>query len=120
MRIVDLNIAELLARYVEIGLQQSEATLDGEVERFNLLFDEMIAVENELQMRDGDQRYRLVSLYEHANAQVRLNAIKATLAVAPQIARGALEALAESREYPQSMDAGMCIRALDDGTFKPT
>jgi hypothetical protein len=46
--------------------------------------------------------------------------MKATLALAPEVARRALEALAASREYPQAGDAGMTLDALDDGIFKPS
>ena len=51
--------------------------------------------------------------------QVRLNAAKSTLAVAPEAARQELRAIADSREYPQA-DAGMCLGNLDEGIFKPT
>ena len=80
----------------------------------------MVAVEDELKARDGDQRRELLSLYNHPNAQVRLNAVKATLAVAPEPARRALQAIADSREYPQAGDAGMSIWNLERGIFKPT
>jgi len=50
----------------------------------------------------------------------RLNSMKATLALAPDAARRALEALAASREFPQAGDAGMSLINLDRGIFKPT
>jgi len=111
---------QLVALYIEISSSQYDALMRDEIGKFNKLFDRMVAVEEELKMRDGDQRRLLLPLYTHSNAHVRLNAIKATLAIAPEAARKALEALSESREGFQSMDAGMCIRALDDGTFIPT
>jgi hypothetical protein len=77
-------------------------------------------VKRELKARDGDQRRALLRLYDHPNAQVRLKAVKATLAVAPERARRMLEIMAESHEYPQAGDAGMTIDALDRGIFKPT
>jgi hypothetical protein len=46
--------------------------------------------------------------------------MKATLAVAPETARRALEGLAASREFPQAGDAGMSLINLDRGIFKPT
>jgi hypothetical protein len=55
----------------------------------------------------------------HPNAQVRVKAIKNTLAVAPEKARQALEELANSKEYPASGEAGMSVWALDEGIFKP-
>jgi hypothetical protein len=74
----------------------------------------------ELKARDGDQRRALLKLYDHPNAQVRLKATKATLAVAPEVARRMLETIAESREFPQAGEAGMSIDNLDAGIFKPT
>lgn len=116
----DATIEALLERYVDIGAQQDEALLDQDTRRFNRLFDRMIEVEQELASRGKDARLQLLTLYEHPNAQVRLNAIKETLAVAPKRARMALKELAESVDYPQAMDAGMSIDGLDDGSWKPT
>ena len=115
-----LSIDDLIQRYVQIGLEQYEALLDLDTRRFNRLFDRMIEVEQELGVRGRDARLQLLTLYEHPNAQVRLNAFKETLAVAPKQARKALEELADSVEYPQAGDAGMCLWALDEGIFKPT
>jgi len=49
-----------------------------------------------------------------------LKAVKATLAVAPEAARQELQAIADSREYPQAGEAGMSLWNLDRGIFKPT
>jgi uncharacterized protein DUF2019 len=72
-----------------------------------------------LKAREGDQRQALVRLYEHKNPQVRLKAVKATLAVAPEVALPMLQAIADSREYPQAGEAGMSIRNLKEGIYKP-
>jgi len=42
-------------------------------------------------------------------------AARLTVAVAPAAARKMLQAIAESKEYPQAMDAGMSLRALEQG-----
>ena len=110
---------QLLERFTAIGIEQDQTLLRRRYAKFNRLFDEMVAIEDELKTRDGDQRRELLSLYNHPNAQVRLNAIKATLAVAPEIARQALQAIADSREYPQAGDAGMSLWNLEQGIFKP-
>lgn len=116
----DMAVNQLLERFTGIGIEQDQAILRDQHAKFNQLFDEMVAVEDELKAREGDQRRELLSLYTHPHAQVRLNAMKATLAVAPEIARRALQALAESREYPQAADAGMSLLNLERGIFKPT
>ena len=91
-----------------------------EIAKYNRLFDQMEAVEEELKVRGGDQRQALLGLYDHPNGHVRLKAAKATLAVAPEAARRALQSIIDRREYPHALDAGMTIRALNDGTFVPT
>lgn len=115
-----MSVDQLVARFVDIALAQDQALLMDEYAKFNRLYGEMEAIEHQLRARDGDQRRTLVRLYEHPNAQVRLKAATATLAVVPQAARQKLQAIADSREYPQAGDAGMTILGLDDGTFRPT
>jgi hypothetical protein len=119
-RLQDMTIAELVGRFIEIGLSQDEALLDDEIGKFNRLFDQMQAVVEELKARDGDQRRALLGLYEHPNMQVRLKAVKNTLAVAPLAAREALEEIASSQHFPQAGEAGMSLENLDRGVFKPT
>jgi hypothetical protein len=59
-------------------------------------------------------------LYGHPNAQVRLMAAKATLALVPEAGRRLLQAIAESGPGPQAGDAGMSLDNLARGIFKPT
>ena len=115
-----LTSQELAQRYVEIGLAQDEALLMDEYGKFNRLFKNMRVVEEELRSRESDQRRVLLSFLTHPNEQVRLNAAKATLGIAPAEARRTLELLARMSVGPQSGDAGMCLWALDEGIFKPT
>jgi len=111
---------QLVDFFIALALAQDKALLRNEYAKFNRLFDEMEAVEQELKVRPGDQRHALLRLYEHPNAQVRLKAVKATLAVAPVKGRRMLEVIAGSHEYPQAGEAGMSIVNLDRGIFKPT
>jgi hypothetical protein len=60
-----------------------------------------------------------MALYNDRNSQVRLIAASHTLAVAPAAARHVLEQIVQRKEFPQALDAGMLIRGLDDGSFKP-
>jgi hypothetical protein len=116
----NMTVDQLVERFTAITLDQDRALLRNEHARFNRLFDEMEAVKQELKDRAGDQRRALLPLYDHPNAQVRLKAVKATLAVAPEPALRMLKAIAESREYPQAGEAGMSLYNLDRGIFKPT
>lgn len=116
----DMSVDQLLGRFSEIALAQHDALLMNDTAKFNRLFDEMEEVEAELKFRAGDQRRILLHLFDHPNPQVRLAAAKATLALAPKEARNVLQKIKDRREYPQALDAGMTMRALDDGVFKPT
>lgn len=119
--IVDaMTVEQLVDQFSATALEQDVALLQERITQVNRLYDRLKVLEGELQPRDGDQRRALVRLYAHPNPQVRVKAMTATLAVAPEKSRRALQELAASREYPQSGEAGMTIRALDRGIFKPT
>lgn len=120
MPVGEMTSSQLVERFTAISLEQDDALLGGEISRFNRLYDQKTAILNELKSRPGDQRSLLLTLFSHQNAQVRLNAAKSTLAVEPGLARAQLQTIADSREYPQAGDAGMCLVNLDRGIFKPT
>jgi hypothetical protein len=83
VKLQDMTVTQLVDRFSAIGIEQDQAILKDRHGKFNRLFDQLMAVQHELKAREGGQRHALLSLYNHPNAQVRLNAIKATLAVAP-------------------------------------
>ena len=118
--IQSMSIDRLVQRFVEIGEKQDHSLLMDRFAEFNRLYKEKATVVEELKAREGNQRRALLRLYDHPNMQVRLNAVKATLAVAPQQARLALKSIADSHHYPQAGEAGMSIINLDRGIFKPT
>jgi hypothetical protein len=115
-----LTVDQLVDRFASLALAQDDALLDSNISKVNRLFRKLQDVSAELKAREGDQRRALLELYDHPNAQVRLKATKATLAVAPEVARRMLETIAESSEFPQAGEAGMSIYNLDAGIFKPT
>ena len=80
----------------------------------------MMDVANELKGREGDQRRLLLELFTFPNMQVRVQAAKLTLAVAPVEARKQLQAIADTHWLPQAGDAGMSLSFLDRDVFKPT
>lgn len=114
------TVEELIELFVRLCIAQSGELLRGDVSAINRLFDEIEAVKQELKLRPGDQRHALTRLYDHENVQVRLKAAKATLAVAPEAARRALEDIKASNEQPQSGEAGSSLWNLERGIFKPT
>lgn len=115
----NMSVDELVERFSMLAVEQDGARREENIRGVNQLYDALKDVEGELRLRDGDQRRALLRLYDHKNSQVRLKAAEATLAVAPDAARHMLQALADSREYPQSADARSAIRYLEKGIYKP-
>jgi hypothetical protein len=115
-----MTIEHLVDQFIKIALEQEDALLSNATEQFTPLFWKMEAVEEELKARQGDQRRALLPLYSHKNMQVRLKAAKATLALAPHAARQALIEIKASGWQPQAGEAGMSLRNLGRGIFKPT
>jgi hypothetical protein len=114
------TIEELVERFTALAFAQDGALLENDLAKVNRLFEQLMAVADELGLRPGDQRRALLSLYSHPNMQVRVKAAKATLAVAPQAARHALQAIKASEWQPQALEAGMSLWNLERGIFKPT
>ena len=115
----DMTTQDLVERFAQIVVAQDQALLAGEHSKFNHLFRQMMDVANELKGREGDQRRLLLQLFDFPNMQVRLQAAKLTLAVAPVEARRLLQTIADSNWMPQAGDAGMSLSNLDRGVFKP-
>jgi len=115
-----MSVSQLVGLFTAIGVDQCKAVLENDSSTYNLLFEDMEEVTNELKKRAGDQRSELLRLYDHPNVQVQLAAAKRTLAIAPQQARQLIESIANSHEHPFVGDVGMCLWALDQGIFKPS
>jgi hypothetical protein len=114
-----MTVAELVERLATLAIEQDKADLYEDIPRINRLYRQIKAIEAELKTRSGDQRTALAALYTHANAQVRLRAALATLAVAPNAARAILQEIIERNEYPQIANARGMLRALDAGRYVP-
>jgi hypothetical protein len=115
-----MSMQQLVAAYVAITVEQQDALNVFETATYNRLYDHVLAIENELADRPGDQRRALLPLLEHGKENVRLKAAVATLPVAPRAAREVIEALAarpgtsdqqafEARERLESLDAGRYV-----------
>src|SRR5882762_6457710 len=99
-RFEDMTVSQLVERFTSIAIAQDNALRLDEITKFNRLYDEMEAVEDALKSRNGDQRRALLPLFLHPNAQVRLKAATATLALAPEAARQTLQIISDRQEYP--------------------
>jgi hypothetical protein len=119
INIGDLPISVLVDRFAALCEAQDKAELKGEHYKLKAQFRDMVAIEDELRDRPGDQRRALVALLDHRTIQVRLNSALAILPVCPAEARIALQRIAASGHYPQAAEAGMTLKALEEGTFTP-
>jgi len=63
-----MTVPQLVERFTALALGQVKAELHGETGKYNRLFRELAAIEQELKARNGDQRIALVPLFEHPNA----------------------------------------------------
>jgi hypothetical protein len=112
------SVEDLVNRFVDLSLKMERAEKTNRIARRNLIFNDQLLVEKELKSRAGDQRGALLALYGYPNMHVRLRAAKATVSVAPQAARQALERISES-QWPEAGSAGMALWAWDEGIWKP-
>jgi len=115
-----MSTEELVKLFAQIGVAQDVACLGSNWAKYNRLFNQMVAVCAELKSRPGDQRRALLPLYSFNNMQVRLKAAVHTLTIAPTEARLLLREIADAKWLVQSLDAGMLLRGLESGEFKPT
>jgi hypothetical protein len=116
----DLGTADLVADFVRVGIDQDDALSDRDYGRMKRLVMRQWDLEEELERRPGDQRSSLVTLHDHPNMQVRMNAAKATLAIEPAKSRLVLQEIVDSKHFPQAGHAGMTLSTIDRGIFKPT
>lgn len=115
----NLTIVQLVERFAALGIEEDKAVFDDDNAKYNRLYWQMDAVEQELKRRPGDQRRALLPLFDHPNLWVRLMAAKTTLAVAPEAARKMLRAIESWGRQPYAGDAGICLVNLDRGIFVP-
>jgi Domain of unknown function (DUF2019) len=115
----DMTVNQLVDRFADIDVAQDQALLYDEIGKFNRLFDQMHAVDIELRARGTEARLALLRLFDHPNMQVRLEAAKWSLGIGPEAARHVIEQVKKSQWFPQALEAGMTLRNLDSGTFKP-
>jgi hypothetical protein len=119
-KLQDMTVDQLVECFTAIALDQDKALRSGQHAKFNRLFDDLEAVKQELQNRAGDQRWALITLLAHPNAQIRLKSTIATLALVPDAARTTLQTISDQNEYPHAAYARDMINALGDGRFIPS
>lgn len=118
--LTDMPIDELVQLFAENCIEQDEAIFKEQISEFKKIFNVMFELDKELRRRGRDARLALVKLYEHPNLQVRLQAARVTLGVAPKEARQVIESVSRTGWMPQAADARGTLRNLDTGFLKPT
>ncbi len=83
------------------------------------MFDGMRAIDRALRARGQDARLALAPLLEDRDRFVKYFAAKYLLGLLPRQARAVIEGIANPKFDALSLDAGMCLYALDQGIFKP-
>jgi hypothetical protein len=111
---------QLVERFQAIALEQDEAISSDRSRKYNVLYEEMLRVKEELKKRPGNPRRALLALLDHRNAQVRLKAAIHTLAVDRGRALAVLQAISDRNEYPQAADARGILRSLAEGSYTPS
>ena len=106
----------MASSFIDIGIAQGEAIEEFRTAIYNRLYDRKAAVVDELKRR-GERRV-LISLYDHPNIQVRLNAAKSTYSLNTAGARAVIQAIADSKNFPWAGSAGMTLWSLDEGIGK--
>ncbi|AZO78800.1 MULTISPECIES: DUF2019 domain-containing protein [unclassified Bosea (in: a-proteobacteria)] len=115
-----LSNGQIVNLFEQLCIEQYNAMEREEQARVNRLVWRIHDLEMELKSRPGDQRYELMRLFGHPNMQVRLSAAEANLAVDYASARREIQAIKDSKWYPQAGHAGMTLYFLDSGESKPT
>lgn len=114
-----LSEDQLVQEFVSVSLDQYQALRYRRTEQYNRLYDITEGIEKELKARVGDQRRRLVALYDHPNIQVRMKAAIATLAFDFEGARQVLQTIKDQQDFPFAAYAFGMLCALDEGRYVP-
>lgn len=110
---------DIVNEIITLSIKQKPLTEDGPVEKCNAIIKRIMKLNEELKRRPGDGRLLLIPYLEHPNVQVRLNAGRALLGIAAGRARPVIEAIADGKEAPFYLHAGMTLHMLDSGIIHP-
>jgi len=115
-----LTDEELVAEFETWARSHGHDVLYGEVRDAKRSYRELEAVHEELRARGPSARVALIKLLDHPEVAIRYYAATWLLAVEPGRARAVIEEVKHVAPMRLAGDAGMTLRMLDDGTFKPT
>ena len=114
------SASDLIDLFISTSIDQYKAEIVDDHRRWTVLYRKIESIVAELKSRPGDQRDRLVQLYDHKNMQVHVNAALATLAVSPTAARAELQRIAGWPHSAQRVQALDMLEALAKGRYVPS
>jgi hypothetical protein len=107
-----LSIDELVNLFQQNSTEQDRVIFKEQVSKYKEVFGESDAISAELQKRGPDALRALTRLYDDPNMQVRLQAARLTVEVAPAQAQSVLLNIARFGHVPQSANARAKLRHL--------
>lgn len=116
----DQTDEDLVDLFSEWAKARGKAVIDCDAPAANRGYWKLDAVEKELHARGPLAHRKLLGLLGHSELLVRYYAAKRLLALEPGRARSIIEDVKAGPFDSLALDAGMTLRMLDDGTFKPT
>jgi uncharacterized membrane-anchored protein len=112
--LADRTRQELLNQFRDVCLAQYETYITGNTNKYNKLFDNLVAITRELKRRGLEERRALLTLLTDKNPQVRVQAAKSVYSVAPREAKACLEVIAAAGLPDQALSAGMTLSRLEE------
>ena len=119
-KLTSLTDDELVNSFESWAKSHGKAVINGDVPAANRSYWQLDAVDKELRARGDQARARLLRLLDHPELPVRYYAANWLLALDPARARAIIEDVKAGPFVSLALDAGMTLRALDEGTFKPS
>jgi hypothetical protein len=110
---------ELIARFAATAKVVGAAVLNSDVDRTDRAIRRLWAIEAVLRARGPTSRMKLVRLLDDRDRFVRYYAAYHLLALVPERARAIIEWNAKFGFDALAGDAGMTLRNLDTGFYKP-
>jgi|WetSurMetagenome_2_1015567.scaffolds.fasta_scaffold1234643_1 hypothetical protein len=107
-----LSTDELVDLFEQNAIEQDRVIFKEQISKYKEVFGESDAIYAEFQKRGHDALRALMRLYKSPNMQVRLQAARLTIAVAPAEAQSVLENIARFGHVPQSANARGKLEAL--------
>jgi len=118
-KIANLTDDELVTSFEEWARARVKAVIGCDVTAATRSYGKLDAVDKELCARGPQARGKLLVLLDHPELPVRYYAAKRLLALEPDRARSIIEDTKAGPFDSLALDAGMTLRALDEGIFKP-